>query len=108
MSKLIVEMYLHGHWNRVGAQTPQSPEGSMSSNADGRRDVIAFACHGDYSIVRRSRGGIDREYGVVRGITAIDGFEQLARLTVDSKPYELLIQTDRMQRGVPVRFRHLP
>lgn len=94
-----------GRWVVIGLMREGEPEGSMSSNAEGRREIIRFRLEPDYAVIERSRGGVDFEVGAQRGILS-SGFDQLARL-YDGEQHELPIQTDRMTEPVTMRFRML-
>jgi hypothetical protein len=67
-------------WRQAGLLAPGDQEGSVSDTSAGNwRDVIMFACHGGYSVIRRSAGGADCEIGPDRVVMTY-GIEELARL----------------------------
>lgn len=109
MGTLTVEFRARGEWHPVvgPALTPGAPPGSMSHNGPAGRQVYLFGCDGDYSLVLRSRGGVDVEHaGLVRELTALEGFEEVARLTPERPSFECWLKTDRMREPTRVRFRH--
>lgn len=95
-----------GGWHEIGRHDGGLP-GSMSWHNGGKRDLLSFYYAGDHSIVRRSVGGLDTESAdrSVRLTMPLHGFEELARLEA-GETFELDLQTDRMPRAVPARFRH--
>jgi hypothetical protein len=100
-SVLILEMHIPSGPPRRALLGPGDQEGSISHNApDGRRDVIMFACHGDYSVIRRSAAGADYEAGRDRVILT-DGTEELARLG----PGESFVMDVVSDSGIAYRVR---
>jgi hypothetical protein len=80
---LLIEISGDGQeWTRGGTLSPGQPEGSISHNwPDGKRDVILFRCHGDYSVIRLSVAGVDYEDGDDRMIMSA-GLREVARLAI--------------------------
>jgi hypothetical protein len=108
---LIVEFRAEGRWHRAGPPlSADDPSGSMSHNGPAGRQVYVFGCDGPYSLVLRSRSGADREHagGLVRKLTALKGFEQVAELTPEQPSFECWLKTDRMREPMRFRFRHIP
>lgn len=105
---LIVELYAPSQkgWHQIGELNEGEPPGSLSHNPpEGAREMVVFSCHGDYSTVERSRCGVDREVGPIRGITST-GFETLAQLGAGQK-IDLMLIPDGAG-PTRVRFRHEP
>lgn len=110
MSALVVEVLRDGTWIQIGV-APRLPEGQLdggatvSHNEEAGRQIYWFACHGEYSVIRRSRLGVDLEAGEMRIVTSV-GFEEVARLDADHPDADFWIRTDRMPAARRFRFRH--
>lgn len=106
---LVVEAMLHEEeWTEVGRLEPGGPAGSLSHNSPDGRDVIQFECFHTMAVIERSLGGADFEVsgGATRAVLAVAGMERLAVLTLAGESYEMDVQTDRMTRPMPFRFRY--
>jgi hypothetical protein len=106
---LIVELRFGGEWHRAGwPLSADDAPGSMSHNGPAGRQVYVFGCDGPYSLVMRSKAGIDSEHagGLVRKLAVLEGFEEVARLTPERPSFECWLQTDRMREPMRFRFRH--
>jgi hypothetical protein len=104
---LLLELRTPGaEWKQIARLGPDDQEGSVSHNvAGGNRDVIMFACCGDYSVIRHSVAGADYEAGPDRVILT-DGTEELARLG-PGESFEMDVVSDS---GIAYRARwsHVP
>lgn len=105
MSPLVFEMRQLKKWVELGRLGPEDTNGSLSHNGPAGRQVYMFGCHGDHSVIKRSEAGVDTDVGPLR-ITAALGYEEIARLTEESAPYEFWLKTDNMREPILVRFRH--
>jgi hypothetical protein len=80
MPELHLEIRQSDAWVPVGpVLRPGDLVGSVSDNTGGRREVYAFECLDECSIVRRSTGGVDASDSAARLIVT-DGWEVVARL----------------------------
>jgi hypothetical protein len=97
---LLIEKYEDEGWVRCGAVGPGGIPGSLSDHSvDGTRQVVLFHCAPDksYSVIARSRGGIDVEHGELRTISAAMGSETLATLR-NGESFELLRRSESGRR----------
>lgn len=103
---LILEVSAGGSgWRRAAALNPGDPEGSISDNRGGGRDVLMFRCEPGRSVIRRSSAGVDFEDGPDRVVLPLAGFEELASLG----PGESFERDVITGRGIScrVRWRHV-
>jgi hypothetical protein len=101
--RLVLEIKDGGGWRELGAVKP-GDTGSASHNTPSGRHMILFSCHGDFSVIERSVGGVDIEEGLTRRISTV-GTEEIAQL-LPGETFETWIRTDRMDRPALFRFRH--
>jgi hypothetical protein len=110
MAALLVEFRHQGEWRQVGpALTPGMRAGSLSHNGPAGRQMYVFGCDGPYSLLLRSTAGLDTaQPTLIRVVSALEGFEEIARLTPEQPAFECWLKIDRMREPTRFRFRHDP
>ncbi|MCX6774499.1 MAG: hypothetical protein NTY99_00195 [DPANN group archaeon] len=96
-------------WIKVNTVKPIDLPGSITDNKpDGSRELYIFQCSLDglYSIIYRSKAGIDAEKGLGRMITTT-GLDVVKELKKGDKPYEMSIKTDKSSETRRIRFVHV-
>lgn len=95
-------------WRLVSILKPGDPPGSLSDIKSGNREIYIFECASSdsYSLIQRSKFGIDEEIGIARWVYT-KGFETIKELRKDDEPFELEIKTQISSKPRLLRFTHI-
>jgi hypothetical protein len=83
------------HWQLIGRIVLGNPDGSISDNHDGGRDIYLFGVDPieNQGYVKRSKVGIDRVTEKTRAISSL-GFTTVAALN-DGESHTITVKTDK-------------